>query len=595
MAAFTSKATGNWSASGQTTWNEVGTPGSGDTVTIAAHTITVDVNTTIGTSPNDITTKVIDRSSASSILKVAAGVILIVKGNIGGANGSTTQIEAGGVIEFDPTASGGTPAYRFINVGFEKFTLNGTFGNLAAIRAVVGSSWVFNVALGVCTISYGHFLRASSMSVGSMSGGVSFSDSLFDGNASLTMTTTATSANWIFDRNTFQNGTGATDAVFTWSGVAASGTRRISQNIFTKPVTYNAKSFLITKNYFGGGITCVAASTYTDFRLNFSKQDGALNDGNGAIFTGSMERNYFAVDNLTGNPHFISATALLSLDNVIAQNVFESHTPDIVDLGDCVLVIGAATSGGFKVIARNNIVLPSGYSGAVVASGTLLTLYSSTTALFEGYRNTANANTSSAGGVGKRGMFAFAEAGNGAANTVTALKSNVGWGSSSDQGYLGERVQGDVKDIVTAANADKNWTYNLSAGDNQRSYNDKVAANTLWTAGDAVAAGVDVNQGTGDPQFYDSARNIGKWCLDRGYGANDYATGLVALQADPATRIPDLIDYVFEGFRVQNSSCRNAAHDGGCVGAANFHKSTRSLAKLTSLRNSINTQYGISI
>ncbi len=43
MAAFTSKASGNWSSAGQTTWNEVGVPVAGDTVTIAAnHVVTVD-------------------------------------------------------------------------------------------------------------------------------------------------------------------------------------------------------------------------------------------------------------------------------------------------------------------------------------------------------------------------------------------------------------------------------------------------------------------------------------------------------------------------------------------------------------------------
>lgn len=42
MAIFTSKATGNWSSSGQTTWNETGVPGSGDVVKIGNHTITID-------------------------------------------------------------------------------------------------------------------------------------------------------------------------------------------------------------------------------------------------------------------------------------------------------------------------------------------------------------------------------------------------------------------------------------------------------------------------------------------------------------------------------------------------------------------------
>lgn len=42
MAAFTSKASGNWTATGQSTWNEAGTPGNGDSITInAGHTVTI--------------------------------------------------------------------------------------------------------------------------------------------------------------------------------------------------------------------------------------------------------------------------------------------------------------------------------------------------------------------------------------------------------------------------------------------------------------------------------------------------------------------------------------------------------------------------
>jgi hypothetical protein len=41
MASFTSKVSGNWNAAGQTTWNEVGTPGAGDDVTIQnTHVVT---------------------------------------------------------------------------------------------------------------------------------------------------------------------------------------------------------------------------------------------------------------------------------------------------------------------------------------------------------------------------------------------------------------------------------------------------------------------------------------------------------------------------------------------------------------------------
>lgn len=46
MATFTTKSAGNWSSSGQTTWNELGVPGTGDTVTIN-HAVTGDTNITI--------------------------------------------------------------------------------------------------------------------------------------------------------------------------------------------------------------------------------------------------------------------------------------------------------------------------------------------------------------------------------------------------------------------------------------------------------------------------------------------------------------------------------------------------------------------
>jgi len=83
MAEFTSKATGNWSSSGQTTWNEVGVPGTGDTVLINNdHIITVDVDTTVGASTGTKPGIEIAGASAGSYgtLQLAAGVTLTVSG-----------------------------------------------------------------------------------------------------------------------------------------------------------------------------------------------------------------------------------------------------------------------------------------------------------------------------------------------------------------------------------------------------------------------------------------------------------------------------------------------------------------------------------
>lgn len=593
MAAFTSKATGNWSASGQTTWNEVGVPGDGDTVTIGAHTITVDVNTTVGTSPNNTTTKVIDMTSASSQLVIAAGITLTVKGNIGHVNGCTHTQQAGSTVTFDNSGSGGSPVYTFINGGFSNFNFNGSSGQLATIQAISGQRASMGVPIASLVATFGTFRRLSQIGTTNNVTTLNLSDCLFDTCDRLRPSSTTDTCTIIFDRCTFTAGLHSTDDVTLNTSVArTSGTRRISGCVFSKILTYGAsKDFTVTNNYFGNGVAPLAGATTAAFRSNFCKFDGSINGNNGAIWPFSSERNYFVCDNSGGNPHWLSPTALLGTNNTIAQSVFESQAPDLIDVGDALILNGSATSGGYKVISRNNIVLPSGYNTDTVSSGTLLTLYSSTTALFEGYRNTGNVNNTTVGGVGKRGMFAFAEAGNGGADQITALKSNIAWGSTSGQGFLGERVQGNVKDHITAANADKNWTYNTSSGDNQRSYEDKVANNTLWTAGDAVAASVDANQGTGNPQFYDSARNIKTWTIARGYGST-YSDGLTALQAAPS-RVADLIAYVFEGFRPANASCRNAAHDGGCVGAANFYKSTRKTNRITQARAALSA-FGVS-
>lgn len=593
MAAFTSKATGNWSAAGQTTWNESGVPGDGDTVSIGAHTVTVDVSTTVGTSPNNNTTKVIDITNAAGVLKVAAGVTLTVKGNRGAVNGATFQQEAGSTVTFDNSGSGGSPVYTDVNVGFTRYIFNGAVGNLATIQAIAGQTFLLNGAWSLFTATYLVMRRGGDLTVAAISGNVNISDSLWTSCGKLDCTSTGGSE-FRFDRVEFLGGTHATEDLKTsHNAIAAAGQRRLSGCKLDKLWTNNSLSFDVYRNYFGLGFACTTAATFIRPPFeNLFKHDGTvLNGGNGALMPGSFVRNYVLVDDgAPGNPHFLAPTAKLAVDTFIDQNVFESHCPDLVDAGDCLLLITTPTSGGNKVVARNNIVIPSSYPGATVTSGALVTLYAADAdALCEAYRNTGNVDLSAI--TGRQGMFDIAEAGNGTAGQVAALKSNLVYGSTAGQGYLAMRVQGDVKDIITAAAADYNWRFNTTAGDNQLGYEDRAAANTIWTAGDAVAAGVDTHGGTGDPQFVDKTRNIASWAVARGYGA-DYAAGLTALRADPS-RTKDLIDYVFEGFKVQNASMRNAAHDGGTVGAANYHDTTRSLTNVTALRTYIGTKYGI--
>jgi len=575
MAAFTSKATGNWSSGGQTTWNEVGVPGAGDTVTIGAHTVTVDVNTIIGTSPNDATTKAITQSNAASLLVVGLGVTLTVRGNFGMVHDSGLTLRAGSSFIFDNALSGGSPIYTITNGGFSDYVFEGTTGAHCTFGAIVGQTCsISGAAWQAVTATFTDFVRVSGLTMTVIGGDVNLTNCTFTGCGQLVLPSASNSLSVILRNLRFSGGSHASfDLTLSYQTAAISGTREMSGCVFEKAITYFSKSVSVFHNYFGNGIESVSAnSSFALFRGNFVKQDGQRNSGNGQIFGSDTQRNYFVVESATGNPHFIEAQARLGVDVTFEQNVFESQSPDLFDVGDVFLFLNTGVDSGRKVVSRNNIVLraPAG-----VTSGSLLTLYdANANTRTEWYRNTANVNGTTLP-IQPPAMLSLAEANTGTAGQVQALKSNLAWASTAVlAGFIARRLSGNVKDIITAGNADRNWRHNIAVGDNQRGYEDIPATNTLWTAGDAVAAGVDVNGSEGDPQFFDNTRNIAKWNGARGYGAATYAAALTTLQADP-TKTVDLIDYVFEGFRVQNAACRNAAHDGAAVGAANFIKPTR--------------------
>lgn len=97
---FTSKASGNWSATGQTTWNEVGAPGDGDWVTIASgHTVTVDGAVTVGTAgPNGYATTAptVSPTAGGSATSLPTGnyFVLAVPVDAGGVEGSPSPESA---------------------------------------------------------------------------------------------------------------------------------------------------------------------------------------------------------------------------------------------------------------------------------------------------------------------------------------------------------------------------------------------------------------------------------------------------------------------------------------------------------------------
>lgn len=476
----------------------------------------------------------------------------------------------------------------------------GTSGSPCGIQAISGQSWKFydggssSIAITTGTFTYCNFTRMATAGSSGLqpytAAYIAFSHCTFTGCGTMSLSTSRTDISVTFDDCTWTAGTLQTSGSLSMglTGAIGSGTRRIRRCVFDDTCTYISLGFSIENNAFlgGKGWNGSVASTYSTalFRGNFMYGNGLANSSNGCPIVGNADRNYFVINNGIGNPHYIAPSALLGADATIQQNVFESQSPNAVDAGDCCIFNGSCTSGGNKVVLKNNIVAIGKYNET---SGALVTIYSNaTTPLLQAMRNTGNVNNHS---VNPQGMFDIAEAGNGAAGQVSELKSNIAHGTSSSQGWLAERIGGTVKDIITAAGADYNWCYNTSAGDNLKGYEDKAAANTLWTAGDAVAAGVDAHQGTSNPAFMDATRTSVAWVVARGYGTT-FADVLTTVAANTA-RIYDLIDYIFEGHKPSAAGCRAAAHDGACVGAANWHDTTRNLTRATALYSNLTTNW----
>ena len=588
MAAITSAQNGNWSASA--TWTGGVVPGTGDTATIA-HTVTVDAHTSIGTSPNNTSTVVLSLNGSRQLI-VGAGKVLTVKGNILDNLECVITLQAGATLLFDNSASGGSPVYTFTN-GFLILNANGTAGARCTLTAIPGQRWTRTGASGfrAYNLTYTDVQR---MATGSQFGinpnGAASNSSLtevtFDDCGRITFSASNVGFNWLLDGVRFTNSIDTDSCEFGFIPALGANTRSISRFVADKQVTLNGVGFRFRDVVFLNGMASTTSSDYLQFRNVFHTSAGAAN---GTLLTRSVERCYFVVDNEGGNPHFIQPQATVGGNNTVSQCVFESQSVDIGDIGDCVMTWGTNFSGSNKVTLANNIVLKS--SRAAVTSGCLLTSYAMDTAgpAVECARNTGCINKSAVAGT--CGMFNIGEAGSGGyAGQIPVLTSNLAFGTTASQGWLANRVAGTVKDIVTPAGARNNWIYNGQTGNNQRGYQAQAAPTAMWTAGDAVAAGVDTNQVSGvDPQFYDSARNCAAWATARGYGST-FSDAKTALAANPL-RVADLIQYIFEGFRPQAVTARTGAADGACVGAANFAR-MRTTATVTAQRATMAAKFG---
>jgi len=180
-----------------------------------------------------------------------------------------------------------------------------------------------------------------------------------------------------------------------------------------------------------------------------------------------------------------------------------------------------------------------------------------------------------------------------------------------------------VQDMITPAEIDYNWASNLGAGTESNGWEDSNGTNDMFTVATST---LDPNGGSGDPEFVDEARTMplydthaaglanaagtawadataytvgnvvsaatagfyggetinyrcivahtsndghatdGKPGVGATFRTNWEYTSQYRLRED-VTRIKELISWVKEGFRVQNSDLLYAGHDGETIGA----------------------------
>ncbi|MEI7905024.1 MAG: hypothetical protein WCI43_06385, partial [Candidatus Firestonebacteria bacterium] len=486
-AAYTTTKAGNWNDS--TVWSPAGVPTNGDTVSIN-HAITVNVDVTVGTSPQakDVTPAV-SINGTSTALTVSAGKILRCRGDLKINPGSNKYcylvLEAGSSLVFDPSqaVTPSTAAYQLIFKEFGWFSSFGTSGTRCTVMTdktgggasaymVIGMNYRdqgvnyasytdFNDLGGTSTTNSGYGVAWQSWATASSTGMTIINCNFSGSNCVLDLKTT-TNGNVYFGGNYFTNSVliqfiGYQACFYGGFNTAKTGgSRKITGNGFDNMAKFwYAANTEITDNYMGGSYY-TRANTYDLFTNNFIWQDNAHNS---SPVNRDMSNCYVA-NNCTGNPHYLgcdpSGTTIV-LSGFVVEYMGTDPT------GDVFMASLSASPGTY--IIRNSIKLPN-------ANGT------SSGAFFSALGNANNSiiaehNTMHLGGNMDSSGARVGETYDGFTGMVKSYKSNLVWDTTPRGFKLCSAKLVTVPDVVRAADCDYNGGYNFAAGSNGNGY-DKI-------------------------------------------------------------------------------------------------------------------------
>ncbi len=584
MAAFTSKAAGDWASSGTTTWTQAGVPGSGDTVTIT-HAITISGNTTVGSSPNTGGTAAIILENPGSIA-LTSGTLTVqgdIKQGVTVDGASTFTMSAGTTVTFNVPAS---QQYRWNFPLYQsKLVCNGSSGSHCTVSATLasGSSVVFLVGSasrdnGLMTATYTDFLDIGTSTAWGVQ---SYIDNV-GGAGVLTIT------NCTFTRCNYHLVPGGTTRSQT-------GTWTFGNNIFTSSKTTNAggisgtcaefgfrsddtSTMAITFNSFDGTISVVSWRVGVSLTDNVVFGSMAATAGTYASDT-AFARNFF----------YVNATSAIQLRGPIkdcyAYNYFSSNPntflpPDgyaamtvtgcifegIAGLGETFLV-QKTTTGTPTFTARYNICVPSAgldHGGACLFAAYPVVASCLTQSTIE-HNTQCSCNESAFIDLGEtQGSYAGA---------LQSVRSNLIWSPTAGNTFVNAIIDRSPTPTTDALATTPGAGYNGFW--NPHSANCTLSGSTVSCSGyDTVkcsTAGFPSSQlGTGDvsanPGFVDSTRGLATWGgTTAGGGVATAAAAAATLAANPtliAQATTGLLAWVRAGYRPTNISFQAASYPG---------------------------------
>jgi hypothetical protein len=391
MAAYTSSTSGNWS--NNATWGGGGHPGNGDTATIASgHTVTVDVNTTVGTSGVNGSNAVTMGGLTSQIF-VNGGVIFTIRGDFqikAGFSSSISQLflNAGSTLQFDSSAAASPFTTKYCvkpDAGFSWgfFEAVGTaLSRCTVISNPGGGNGYFSANTftqgGSIVASYTDFIRIGDAGnpgfnpLFSNNGPVQWLAEFCTFNACGVIDGTALAfadTSIIHTNNVHLNTPGNYNLLMSVAAALTTGTRNFNNNVFDAIFGSDGSGVMVPKdctinnNYFArppqfGGTT---TQTWASFDGNLLLTPDNVSPFVTLVVEGDTTNNYFiasSYDQLhVHTPDIGSGPVTIN----ISHNIFDSlHTSsDPINSNDGI-VEAKASDTLTTLTAKYNITLPTG-------------------------------------------------------------------------------------------------------------------------------------------------------------------------------------------------------------------------------------------